>query len=259
MAEAEYPFLERDEAQGMSDPHVIVMRNRAGDATGYKLYQPHAHLRITPRICEDGEFVKDKYASRELNKHETAMGWRYDWPKLQNAYLEKAGAEVRVTSTSQEEDEFPTVPRLGTSENAQTRAIDERSHALDEAARARHEEAKQTEEIDREFREQHNQTMRQAFTDTHAPEEETADGASVAEAREEKRLAAWWRNMSQRFNTWRFDFQEKAAEWREHFSNQDGRLRGLLGWHHQPEQEETMVEPQNWDHPPPTEEQEPDR
>lgn len=239
-AAAGVPFLERAEAEGLAGAHVLVIRNREGDATGYKLYQPHAHLRITPRACEDGAFVNDKYASRELNKYETAMAWRYEWPQLQNEYLERAGFDVRVSSTSAEEDEFPIIPRDGTGEDKQLHAIEERREQLSEEARAKHDEAMQAQEIDREFREQHNETLRLAFTEAH---HEDADSETASE-RQQMRLAAWWRNMSQRFNEWRFDFHEKAAEWREHFANQENRLRHLLGWHHDAQKEEQKIQEQ---------------
>lgn len=231
---AEHPMMEREDTQGVSDPHLLILRNRDGDVTGYKLYQPHAHIRVTPRIVDNREFVSDKNASRELNKAETAMRWRYEWPKLQNAYLERAGADVRVSSTSVEEDEFPNIPRLGTSEDKQLHAIEERREALDEKAQAAHEEAKQVEAIDREFREQHNDTLRQAFTEAH---EDSTDSHEALERRQ-VRLTVWWRNMSQRFNEWRFEFREKAAEWRQHFSNQEEKLRSLIGWH-RPEEPDT--------------------
>jgi len=104
-AQSDIPFLSKDDADGRSDQHVMEMTNRDGDVTGYKLYQPHAHLRVTPRVCEGGEFVNDKKASRELNRHDRAMQWRYEWPKLQNDYLETAGSDVRVTSTSAQDNE----------------------------------------------------------------------------------------------------------------------------------------------------------
>ena len=229
------PFLERDEAKASDDVHVMVSRNRAGDVTGYQLYQPHAHVRITPRSVEGGEWVENKKASRFFNRHETAMNWRYEWPKLQNAYLERIGAEVRVTSTSADEDSFPGVPRRGTGGNEVTHAIEERASDLAPEALAKHEEAKSREAIEQEFREVHNETLRQAFKDEHADTTQ-AEG----DEREARRLSAWWRNMSERYNEWRFDFEEKASQWGERFRQQKSRMKAVLGWSfEEPSEEDT--------------------
>ena len=224
-AQAGVPFLERDEAKASEEQHLMVVRNKQGDVTGYRLYQPHAHVRITPRAIEDGEWVENKKASRYFNKAETAKNWRYDWPKAQNAYLERIGAEVRVTSTSFEEDAYPDVPRMGTGGDAVTHAIEERAHELGDEERTKHEEAKAREEADQRFREFHNETLRQAFKDEHADTSE-----AEADEREAKRLTAWWRNMSERYNQWRFDFKEHAAEWRTRFEQQKQRMKSALGW-----------------------------
>lgn len=228
-AQAGLPFLERAEAKGRSDPHVLIMRRKDGTATGYKLYQPHAHLRVTPRTCAGGAFVKDKYASRELNRHETAMGWRYEWPKLQNGYLERAGSEIRVSSTSEEESEFPDLRLLGQARDAQAsnlaHNIDERADAMQPQAQEAHAQVREADAIDREFRDMHNQTLRQAYIDNQTATPQEADD------RDALRLATWWRNMAQRFNSWRFDFTEKAQEWRSRFEGQQWRLTSLLGWH----------------------------
>lgn len=222
-AETGLPFLEREDAQQTGAPHVLILRDGAGQATGYKLYQPHAHVRVTPRTVAEGDWSRDKYASRELNKHETAMNWRYDWAHLQNDWLERAGSHVRVRCTSDEEDEFPTVPRKGEGGRDAMHAIEERAHELTDEQRAAHEEAKQVREIDREFREIHNETIRQAYRDR--------PGGEGWQDREAARLTAWWRNMAQRFDQWRDGFQDKAEEWRRRFAQQSERMKALLGWH----------------------------
>ncbi|ORE90110.1 hypothetical protein ATO13_23561 [Stappia sp. 22II-S9-Z10] len=226
LATAGIPFLERDEAKASGDAHVMVVRNKAGEATSYKLYQPHAHVRITPRAMHDGEWIEDKKASRYFNRHETAMNWRYDWPKLQNAYLERVGSDVRVTSTSHEEDGWPNVLRQPTGENAVTHAIEEREHRLSDEQREKHEAAKLAERKDRKFKERHNQTLRQAFEDQHSESSQEAEDDQRA-----RRQTAWWRNMTQRYNQWRFDFKDQASEWGERFRLQRERMKLLLGWH----------------------------
>lgn len=221
------PFLDRAEAEGLSTEHVLILRDKAGQVSGYKHYQPHAHVRITPRPLEGDGFTKGKAASREFDRHDKAMEWRYEWPKLQNLYLERAGSDVRVRSTSDDEDAYPDVPRLPESGNVQTHAIEQRRHQLDGEEREKHEAAKAAEERDQAFKALHNDTMRQAFVDEHT---ETDEGER--EGRDQMRLAAWWRNATQKFNQWRFDFREQASVWRERFDQQKARLSALLGWHH---------------------------
>lgn len=238
-ATAGVPFLDRAEAQGLSSEHVLILRGEEGQVSGYKHYQPHAHVRITPRPLEGDVFAKNKYASRPFDRDETAKEWRYEWPKLQNRYLERAGFDVRVRSTSDDEDAYPGVSFLPESDNVQTHAIEQRKHELDEDAREKHEAAKAVEERDQAFKAVHNDTIRQAFVDEHVePDEEAREG------REQLRLAAWWRNATQKFNQWRFEFREQASVWRERFDQQKDRLIGLLGWHHTPEGERPTPDPE---------------
>lgn len=226
LAENGVPFIEREEAEGMTEPHMVTIRNRDDAVTGYKLYQPHAHVRATPRTCEGGEFVKDKYASRELNKHETAMRWRYEWPELQNQYLERAGSDARVTSTSTDEDQFPNVRFLSGGQSHETHNMTQRADAMPDASRNKHDEAQEHLEKYQEFNDMHNDALLQA---AHDAPHETDDDAD----RDASRNTTWWRNMSSRFNSWRFDFTDKAQEWRERFAAQEWRLKSMLGWHGQ--------------------------
>lgn len=241
-AETGVPFLDAAEAKGISGEHLLILRDRAGQVTGYKHYQPHAHVRITPRPFEGEGFAKGKGASREFDRHEKAMEWRYEWPKLQNAYLERAGSDVRVRSTSLDEDNYPDVPRLPEGGNVQIHAIEQRRHELQGEEREKHEAAQAAETRDQTFRALHNDTVRQAFLDEHAEPDDAAQ-----DSREQMRLAAWWRNASQRFNQWRFDFREQADVWRERFGQQKERLSSLLGWHHPPEGDGPPREPDRAD------------
>lgn len=220
LAAAEIPFLELEDAKASEKVHVMIARNKVGEVTAYKLYQPHAHVRITPRAVEDGEWVENKKASRYFNRDETAMNWRYDWPKLQNAYLERVGSDVRVTSTSYEEDGWPDVPRKATGGNTATHAIEERSHELTDEQRAKHDEAMAAEERDRKFREIHNETIRRAFDEINAS---TADEDS-----HQRRMAAWWKNAQTRYDYWKQDFQEKASEWGERIRLQKDRIKSVF-------------------------------
>lgn len=231
-ARAGVPFLERTEATQSHAEHVIVLRDRAGQVTGYKHYQPHAHLRIAPRPFEDGAFARTTAASREFDRHETAMNWRYEWPKLHNSYLERAGSDARVRSTGSEEEGFEHVPRLGDNGRSQVHAIEQRRHELSSEELQKHEAALEAVERDRVFKAVHNETIRQAFLDEHTE----TDGEERAE-REQIRLAAWWRNMSDRFHQWGSELRDYADTWRTRFEQQKDRLQSLLGGRHAPKGE----------------------
>ncbi|NDW07827.1 MobA/MobL family protein [Jiella pacifica] len=229
-AKAGMPFIEPSEATGRDDEHVLVLRDRANQVTGYKHYQPHAHLRVTPRPFAGDEFSKSKETSRVFDKHETAMRWRYEWPKLQNAYLERAGSEVRVRAVGDDEEQFPGLPRLAEGGSQEIHAIAERAHELDDQARQKHEEARATEDRDRAFRAVHNDTIRLSFIDdnTEASDEERDE-------RRQMRLGAWWRNIGERLKHWPFEVKDHADLWRDRLALQANRLLGLLGWHFKPD------------------------
>jgi hypothetical protein len=237
-----YTFVERDEAEGMEAPHIRIERTRDGDVTGYRVYQPHAHVRITPRNFVDGQWEENKFASRALNGHDVCKDWRYDWPKLQNQYLERKGSDVRVTCTSEFEDQYPDIRFLGTERDHQAHHRTERAEQMPDEAREKHQEAEDVAARDAEFRETVNEALARTAAD------ERADPATRDDAREARRLATWWRNMSERFEGWRHDFTEKAQEWRARFEAQDWRLKSMLGWNRNsepPEQvPETTPEPQ---------------
>lgn len=223
--EAEVPFVSAEEAQGMEDVHVRENRNRRGDVTSYQLYQPHAHVRITPRTVVDGEWADDKFASRVLNEHSSAMHWRYDWAKLQNDYLERAGHDVRVTCHSELEQQFPELAFKGRKDNAQTRELEQREDQLSEEQRKGLDEAREVQEIDEEFRKVNNEAIVDAYREI-----EDREGSQTEEG-ERTRLALWWHQTAARFNQWRFEFGEKADEWRERFEQHKQRIRSVIGWH----------------------------
>ncbi len=225
-AQAGVPFLERGEAEGFGREHVLILRSRAGEVTGYKHYQPHAHLRIPPRPFESGAFAGNKAASREFDRHETAMRWRYEWPKLQNGYLEQAGSEIRVRSTSAEEERFPDAPRLAEGGDDRIHAIEQRAHELDAASREKHEAAKRVEEMDQAFRAFHNSNVLMAYQDARA---EASDETARVE-REQVRQAAWWRNVSIYISRWREEFREQVGIWRDRIVKQAERVASLIGW-----------------------------
>ncbi len=222
-AAAGIPFFSKQDAKGQESVHVMEMADRSGQVTGFKLYQPHAHVRATPRPCIDGEFARDKYAAREMNHSNKAMQWRYEWPRLQNTYLERAGADVRVTSTSEQEDQFPDIRFLGDGRKDKTRAVAERAHELDAPQTKRHEEVLSVREADEAFRQVHNDTIKETFTEI-----ESSTGSSSEEGAQ-ARLGLWWQRQSERFSQWRFDFKDAAEEWRERLAQQANRLQKRVG------------------------------
>lgn len=224
-SEQGYAMVERDEAQGMETPHIRIDRDKEDNVTGYRIYNPHAHVLISPRIMVDGEWAKNKHASRVLNAPETAKNWRYEFPKMQNVFLERKGSDVRVTCTSETEDQFPDVRFLGTGRDNQAHNRAERAEQMPDHQRKRHEAAEKIAAMDAEFREVANAAVAQTAANEH-PETVATNG----DQREARRLATWWRNMSLGFNNWCHDFKEKAQEWRTRFEAQETRVRSMLGW-----------------------------
>ncbi len=47
-AQNDVPFLNAEQAKHHEGLHVLELYNRDGELTGYKLYQPHVHYRVTP-------------------------------------------------------------------------------------------------------------------------------------------------------------------------------------------------------------------
>ena len=73
-------------------------------------------------------------------------------------------------------------------------------------------------------------------------------------------MALWWHRTASRFNSWRFEFQEKAEEWRERFDHHTQRIRSVIGWHEPPvEEPESEVRDVTIEHSRDGPEQEPER
>lgn len=202
------PFLEAGECRGLYEPHVKIERDRAGNVSGYKIYQPHAHCYITPRAIEGETFSGIR--NRLFDRAEQAMDWRYEWPKFQNHYLEQYGLELRVSATD------------GNSEDA---LPDQRSVAIDQAAwhmEQRGEETTLGEQA--EMNAMHNEAVSQGFADLHS-----AVDAEAVERQQAQRLAAWWRNIEQSYDGMKGRLGERAQEWRRRFSMQAERVRHWFG------------------------------
>ena len=224
-ADADIPFVNSDEALGMQDVHVRERRDRHGNVTGYQLYQPHAHVRLTPRTVQSGEWEKNKTASRELNRHETSMHWRYEWPKMQNEVLERNGSQIRVRCTSDDEDSFPDVRFKGKEGHEATREIEERKHELSDEQRKAHEEAIKREASDRAFTEAHNEAIALGYENYHR-EQDPVD----AKQERELRVLRFFKSVAQRYQHFKDKVPKQAEVWKHRLSQAAGRMRQWLGY-----------------------------
>lgn len=202
------PFLEAEECQGRYEPHVKIERDRAGNATGYKIYQPHAHCYVTPRPIDGDGFSSQR--NRDFDHPAQAMNWRYEWPRFQNHALERAGLELRVSATE------------GDSEDA---LPDRRQEHIEQAAYHMEQRGADTTLGEQaEMNAMHNEAVAQSFADQHS----AADAEEEAH-QQEARVAAWWRNLEQRYGALRDTMHERAQEWRQRLSMQAERLRHWFG------------------------------
>lgn len=285
-----FPFLEETECRGLYEPHVKIERDGSGNVQGYKVYQPHAHLYVTGRPIEDDGFARKK--PREFNSFEAAKEWRYEWPKLQNRYLEEDGFDVRVSSTSEDEIPDTRFRQLRESQSHETYSMELRgadasrespeTEVSDEASvtavlvegtepPASSGRYERLEDEALEFNRMHNEAVRHAFRD-QAREQDP----DVRRERDEQRLTAWWKSMSARLDGWSDRFREQADVWRERVQQQAVRLRSWLAARRQTEEPESAdaqaverpsepqsrIEPRDAWHEPPTRagpQQEPDR
>ena len=212
-AEQQLPFLERDECGELNAPHVKIERSGDGTVEGYKIYQPHAHVFVTPRALDGDGFAAKR--NRDLDRSETAMHWRYEWPRLQNEYLARAGEDIRVTATLRKED--------GPLRDETVQGVARTMELRGEPTRAREAAA---------FAEIHNETIRQAMAENasedaqEAPEgaetartpdtgpdvfgavhaaataqaaADTTERAEAADQSRMQRIATWWHHMGQSF------------------------------------------------------------
>ncbi len=222
-AALDIPFLEAGECQDLYDPHVKIERTRDGAVLGYKVYQPHCHLYVTPRQLDGDGFAAKK--DREFNRHEVAKEWRYEWPKLQNRYLADAGIDLEVTATSAREDAAPDVRYKRESERHEAYAIEQRGDLTPEEA-ALHDEAlrKQAEKLER------NRTHNDAIEIAVALAQEDASAPDEAADRKERQAALWWQAAHKRFDQWKDRFHEQAAVWKERFAQQRERVFSAIGY-----------------------------
>lgn len=182
------PFLEADQCAGLHAPHVLIERQADHTVRGYKIYQPHAHLYVTPRTLSADGFSSIR--NRQLDRAEQAMAWRYEWPKHQNRWLEAAGHAVRVSATAEEHPD--ALPFRAESVSQAAYHIEQRgeaSHARDSA----------------ELNAVHNDAVRQAAADMEAAPQ--ADSHSRF-----ARMRVWWRNLHQHVSAWRERWRNRRGD-----------------------------------------------
>lgn len=171
-AQENLPFLEAHQVENIDTPHVKIERMKGGDISGYKIYHPHAHVLISPRSwdSETGDWASKK--DPHFNRPEVAKNLRYDWPKVQNRYLEAAGWDVQTscTAATQGEDALPT----------QSETLPNRTYHMEQR------DIQTTIGANTEFNRMQNTAIRQAVVDMPKTEAE-------AEERQH-RLRAWWEN-----------------------------------------------------------------
>lgn len=222
--DAGLPFLEAHQIHDVDMPHVKIERRQGGGISGYKIYHPHAHVLSSPRAwdSETGDWAtkKDPY----FNKAETAMNWRYEWPKLQNQYLGRAGWDVRVSCTASDgDDQLPTksesldnrdyhIERRGEQSRASEQAAFNGVHndairqaAAEQATPAVEEEEHAPEAVPDDLSAVHAETRMQASADVQ-------NDAAPEQPNRMHRFASWWQNMNQSFADWRGTMRERASE-----------------------------------------------
>lgn len=202
-----YPFLEAHQTQGVDMPHVKIERIRGGDISGYKIYQPHAHILVSARPWdkETGAWAAKK--DTHLDKPETCMGWKYDWARTQNRYLEAAGWEVRVSCTSGSSDD----------------ALPIKSETLpNQAYHIERRDEPTTVKIETDF----NRVQNEAIRASVAQQEHTETGDFNDTPRvDTANIGSWWRNMREHFT-------EQRETWRNQFSSAWDRVKER--WRAQP-------------------------
>ncbi|MEM8625804.1 MAG: MobA/MobL family protein [Pseudomonadota bacterium] len=232
------PFLEAQEAEGREAPHVLVDRYPSGVVRGYKVYQPHAHALVTPRALEGDGFAAKR--NRILDRHETAKEWRYDWPAVQNRYLEAEGIDVRVLATTRNGDahlplreeglslDVAQMERRGVETQAKQNAEFNKAHndAIREAAEELAPE--ETDSLSGDARSERDAELSVELEDPLASAHREAvnqasglrPGASADAGRARlERIAGWWQNMRSAFSEWRHDLSD-------HMRDYWGRLSG---------------------------------
>ncbi|MGX9357503.1 MobA/MobL family protein [Roseobacteraceae bacterium S113] len=187
------PFLEAQHVIDVDTPHVKIERTKGGVISGHKIYHPHAHVLSSSRPwdAERGDWAAKK--DPHFNKPETAMNWRYEWPKVQNQYLEAAGWDVRVSCTASAGDEaLPT----------KSETLPNNAYHIER--RGEH----TTAQLEADFNRIQNEAVKASASD----QEQTETGEVNETPRSEAATTgSWWRNMREHFT-------EARDTWRNHFS-----------------------------------------
>lgn len=186
------PFLEAHQTTDVDMPHVKIERGKGGDISGYKIYQPHAHVLVSPRAwdSETGDWAKDK--QRLFDKHEMAMQWRYEWPKLQNRHLAQAGwddVEVSCTAAGEGDEAMPRkrTQTANTAHHIERRGVDTSEAKIVERNHF------------------HNDMIQRAANDAPSNEAE--------EMSRREQVARWWANVRDRLPEHKAALKEKATHY----------------------------------------------
>lgn len=92
------PFLVGADADKCDKEHVKVLIDKHGAITGYKLYQPHAHIMMPLRSFDSNSktgFAKKK--NREIDSRQQILLWRKAWQDCLNKQFERLGLAVRIS------------------------------------------------------------------------------------------------------------------------------------------------------------------
>ena len=170
-AQENLPFLEAHQVEGIDTPHVKIERMKGGNISGYKIYHPHAHVLISPRAwnTEAGDWAAKK--DPHFNRAEVMKDLRYDWPKVQNRYLQEAGYDVQISCTAAESDD--ALPTKSETLPNQAYHMEQRDVATTIGAKV-------------EFQRVHNEGIRQAAADMPQTEQEAEERT--------RSVRAWWEN-----------------------------------------------------------------
>lgn len=180
--EAGLPFLEAHQVQGVDMPHVKIERLRGGEIAGMKLFQPHAHCLVSHRKWLTDENRWADKVDPLFAKPQTAMNWRYEWPRTLNRHLEHAGWDLRISCTARDSDE--ALPLKSESLPMQEYHIERRGQDT-------------TAKMETDF----NRIQNEAIRAGQAERETTETGdINTTERSEAARSSGWWRNMREHFS-----------------------------------------------------------
>ena len=140
---------------------------------------------------------------------------------MQNYHLRREGVDVEVTSTHVDTEPGTEDWRsLGLTKP-------KREYVRDAAASMERRGAESAEADIVETNKLHNEAVRDL---AHSLEQDEIDERDTGISPEHTRAALWWRSQRERFDGWRDQFREQAAEWVQHFRAEHPRISRILPW-----------------------------